>query len=179
MPKFLPTDGIKWIDCKEFDLKKYTSNISEACFLEVDLEYSKELHKLHNDYSLALNKIEIKRKMRRGYQLRIADLYNILIDNVKKLVPNVLDKEEYVLHYKNLQLYFRLVLKLKKIHCILEFNQSQWVKPCIEFNTHKRIEAEKNGDKDEKTLLKLMNNFIYRKTMGNLRNRISVKLVNN
>ena len=59
------------------------------------------------------------------YQLKIADLYNTPIDNVKKLVPNFLDKEKYVLHYENLQLYLRLGLKLKKIYRVLEFNQSQ------------------------------------------------------
>ena len=48
------------------------------------------------------------------YQIKITDLYNILIGNAKKLVPNFLDKENYVLHYENLQLYLRLGLKLKK-----------------------------------------------------------------
>ena len=48
------------------------------------------------------------------YQLKIADLCNIPIDNVKKLVPNFYDKEEYVSLYENLQLYLRLGLKLKK-----------------------------------------------------------------
>ena len=48
------------------------------------------------------------------YQLKIADLYNIPIDNVKKLVPNLFDKEKYVIHYEKLQLYLRLGLKLKK-----------------------------------------------------------------
>ena len=70
-------------------------------------------------------------------------------------------------------------MKLKKIHCILEFNQSQWLKPYVEFNTQKRIEAEKNWDKDGKVLYKLMNNSVYGKTMQNLRNRINVKLVSN
>ena len=62
---------------------------------------------------------------------------------------------------------------------MLEFNQSQWLKPYIEFNTQKRIEAEKNNGKDGKVLYKLMNNAIYGKTMENLKNRIDVKLVNN
>ena len=66
----------------------------------------------------------------------------------------------------------------KKIHHILEFNQSQWLKPYIEFDTQKRIEAEKNNDKDGKTLYKLMNNAIYKKTMEKLRNRIQANLVN-
>ena len=70
----------------------------------------------------------------------------------------------------------RLGLKLKQIHHLLEFNQSQWLKPYVEFNTQKRIEAEKNGDKDGKTLYKLMSNAVYSKTMENVRNRIDVKL---
>ena len=59
------------------------------------------------------------------YQLRIADLYNILIGNVKKIVPNFSDKEKYVIHYEDLQLHLRLGLKLKKIYRVLEFNRSQ------------------------------------------------------
>ena len=97
------------------------------------------------------------------YQLKIADLYNIPIGNIKNLVPNFFDKEKYMLHYENLQLYLRLGLKLKKIHRVLEFNQSQWLKPYIEFNKQKRLEREKNGDKDGKALYKLMNNAIYGK----------------
>ena len=61
-----------------------------------------------------------------NYQLKIANFHNIPNDNVKKLVPNFLDKEKYVLHYENLQLHLRLRLKLKKIHHVLEFNQSWW-----------------------------------------------------
>ena len=55
-------------------------------------------------------------------QLKIIDLYNIPIDTVKKLVPNFFDKEKYVLHYQNFQIYLRLELKLKKVHRVLEFN---------------------------------------------------------
>ena len=69
-------------------------------------------------------------------------------------------------------------LKLKKIHHVLEFNQSQWLKH-VEFNTKERIEAERNGDKDGKALYKLMNNAVYGETMENLRNRIDVKVVSN
>ena len=100
MSKFLPTSGFKWIDPKEFDLNKYTSNSSKGCVLEVDLEYPKELRELHNDYPLAPDKIEIKRKILSEYQLKITDLYDILIRNVKKLVPNFFDKEKYMIHYE-------------------------------------------------------------------------------
>ena len=74
-------------------MNNYTSNSLKGCFLKVDLEYPKELPDLHNDYSLTPDKIEIKREMLSEYQLKIADLYNIPIGNVKKLVPNFFMKK--------------------------------------------------------------------------------------
>ena len=177
--KFLPTSGFKWIDRKQFYLNKYTSNSLKECVLEVNLEYPKKLHELRNDYPLVPDKIEIKREMLSNYQIKITDFYNITIDNAKKLVPNFFDKEKYALHYENLELYLRLGLKLKTINCVLEFNESQQLKPFDKFNTHKRIETEKNGDEDGKAWYKLMNNAVYGKAIENLRNRIDVKLVSN
>ena len=78
-------------------------------------------------------------------------------------MPNFFNKEKYVLSYENLQLYLRLRLSLKKIHFVLEVNQSQWLKPYIEFNIQERIEAEKNNNKDGRALYKLMNNPMYGK----------------
>ena len=89
-------------------------------------------------------------------------------------MPNFFDKEKYVLHFENLQLYLRLGLKLKKTYCILESNQSEWLKLYPEFKTQKRIEADKIMTR--KTLYILMNNAIDRKAMENLRN---LKLVTN
>ena len=113
MSKFLPTSGFKWIDFKEFDLNKYTSNRSKGCVLEVTLEYPKELRELHHDYPFAPDKIEIEREMLSKYQLKVADFNNIPVGNVKKLVPKFFDKEKYVLHYQKLQLHMRLRFKLK------------------------------------------------------------------
>ena len=113
MSKFLPTSGSKWIDPKDFDSNNYSNNSSKDCVLEVDLEYPKELSDLHNDYALAPEKLELKKEMLSNYELKIADFYNIPIGNIKKLVTNVFDKDNYVLHYQNLQLYLRTI-KLKK-----------------------------------------------------------------
>ena len=71
--KFLSTSGFKWIDPKEFYLNKYTSNSLKGCILKVDLKYLKELQRLHSDYPLARDKIEIKREILSDYQLKIAD----------------------------------------------------------------------------------------------------------
>ena len=62
------------------------------------VEYPKELWELHNDYSLAPVKEEIKKKMLSEYQLKIVDFCNIPTGNFKKLVTNLLDKEEHVCH---------------------------------------------------------------------------------
>ena len=141
-------------------MNKYTSNSSKGFVLEVDLECPKELWELHNDYPLAPGKIEINREMLSDYQLKVPDLYNIPIGKVEKLVANFFKKEKYVIHYGNLQLYLRLGLKLQKIHRVLEFNQSHWLKQYVVFYTQKRIE-------------------IYGKKMNKLRIRIDVKLVSN
>ena len=161
-------------------MKKYTSNSSKGYVLEVGLEYPKELRELHNDHPLALDKIEIKREMLSEYQLKIADHYNIPIGNVKKLAPKFLIKKMFDSLWK-LTTLLKIRIKAKKTHRVLEFNQSQRLKPYIEFNTHKIIEAKKkqNDDKDGKALYKLMNNAVNGKTMENLRNRIDVKLINN
>ena len=71
-----------------YDVNKYTNNNSKGCVLEAYLQYPKELRELHTDYHLAPDKIDIKREMLSGYQLKIAELYNISISNVEKLIPN-------------------------------------------------------------------------------------------
>ena len=150
--KFLPTIGFAWIDLKGVDLSKYASSSLKGCVLEIDLEYPKQLQELCNDCPLAPDKIEIKREMltETEYQLKIADLYNILIGNVEKFNPNFFDKEKLVLHFENLQLYLRIGLKLKIIRRVLDFNQSQWLKPYIEYNTQKGNRSVKMMTKLEK-----------------------------
>ena len=144
MSKFLLTTGFKWIDPKESYLNKHTSNSSKACVLEGDLKYPKELRELHIDCPLAPDEIETKRETLSDYQLKIADVYNIPISNIKKLVLNCFDKEKYMIHYGNLKLETLLEVRSKaeKIHRVLEFDQSQWLKQYIEFNAPERIEAE-------------------------------------
>ena len=111
-----------------------------------------------------------------NYFKRIADMNEIKVGDVKKLIPNLGHKTNYVVHYRNLQLYLSLRMKLTKIHRVLEFKQSDWMKKYIDFNTKKRINAAYDFEKD---FFKLMINSVYGKTMENLRKKINVRLVNN
>ena len=77
-----------------------------------------------------------------AYCKKIAEKYNISIGSVSKLIPTLRDKKEYVLHYCNLQLYLDLSLKIKKVHQVLKFDQSPWLKQYINFNTEKRKHAK-------------------------------------
>ena len=92
------------------------------------------------------------------------------------MIPNLGNKTKYVLHYRNLQLYLLLGMKLTKIHRVLKFKQSNWMKKYIDFNTKKRMCATNDFEKD---FFKLMINSVYGKTMKNLRKRINVRSVNN
>ena len=177
MSQYLPTGGFKWMteeQIDKLDLAKYKEDSNKGLILEVDLEYPKELLSLHNDYPLAPEKVKVTENMLSDYCKKIANKYKISIGYVHKLIPTLTKKEKYVLHYRNLQLYTDLGLKITKVHRVLEFNQSAWLKQYIDFNTQKRTNANTAFEKD---FFKLMNISVFGKTMENLRKRVNVKLV--
>ena len=90
------------------------NNSSTGYILQVDLEYSKELHDIHNNYPLAPETINIQKECLSDYFLKIANEHNITIGSVKKLVPNLMNKNNYVIHYRNLQQCLALGMRLKK-----------------------------------------------------------------
>ena len=96
---------------------------------------------MHNDYPLAPEKLGISHNMLSKYCNNIANKYGIKIVGVNKLVPTLGTKSKYVLHYRNLQLYLSLGMKLVSVHKVLKFKQSDWFKKYMDFNTDKR----KNG----------------------------------
>ena len=177
MSQYLPTGGFRWMTQKQIDkidLAKYDEDSKKGLLLQVDLKYSEELHELHNDYPLATEKLKVSDDMLSEYCKMIASKFNISTGSVHKLIPTLGNKEKYVLHYRNLQLYLELGLKITKIHRVLEFDQSPWLKKYIDFNTKKRTNA-KNAF--EKGFFKIMNNSVYGKTMENLRRRVDVRLI--
>ena len=100
----------------------------------------------------------------------------IKINKVEKLVPNLKDKKNYVIHIRALDQVLRHGLVLERIHRAIEFNQTDWMKPYIDFNTKLRTAVTNNFEKD---LFKLMNNSIFGKTVENIRKHRSIKLVTN
>ena len=112
--------------------------------LEVGLEYSDELHQLHNYHPLAPEKHAASYDILSIYCKKIADKYVIKVADVKKLIPSLGSKTNDVVHYRNLQLYLSLKMKLTKIHRLLKFKQSHWMSKYIGFNDEKRNDFEKD-----------------------------------
>ena len=177
MSGYLPYGGFKWLkNVDGFDVNSISEKSPIGYILEVDLEYPDELHVLHNDYPLAPEKLAIPYDMLSDYCKKIADEYGIKVGDVMKLIPNLGNKTNYVLHYRNLQLYLSLGMRLTKTHEVLKSKQSDWMKKYIDFNTGKRTNAANSFEKD---FVKLMTYSVYGKTMENLQKRVNVRLVNN
>ena len=158
MSQKLPYKNFRWLDeakLAKFDPTLINTEDDTGYILQVDLEYPKELHDVHNDYPLAPESFKIKK--------------------IYKLTPNLKNKTKYILHLKNLQLYLSLGLKLTKIHKVLAFDQKEWMRPYITLNTDLRTASKNDFEKD---FFKLMNNSVFGKTMENIRNRVDIRLVN-
>ena len=142
MSRSLPYGWCKWLNrVDEVDAMSIIEKSPIAYLLQVDLEYPDELHELHNHYPLAPEKLTVSSDMLSNYCKKIAGKYKIKVVDVKKLIPNLGNKTNYVFHYRNLQLYLSLGIKLTKIHKVLKFKQSGWMKKYIDFNTEKRMYA--------------------------------------
>ncbi|XP_030767535.1 uncharacterized protein LOC115891247 [Sitophilus oryzae] len=159
MSQYLPTGNFTWLTEEEISNLNFMNidkNSNIGYVFEVDLEYPEHLHDLHNELPFCPESVQPEGS------------------KVSKLIPNFNSKVRYVIHYQNLQQALNHGLKLAKIHRILSFNQSPWLKTYIDLNTAKRNNAE---NKFEKDFFKLMNNAVFGKTMENVEKRVNIKLV--
>ena len=118
--------------------------------------------------------IKVNYEMVSGHCKDIADQYGVKVGGVKNLIPNLGDKIKYVVHYKNLEYYLSLGMKLVKIYRISSFRKTNFLKKYPDFNTKK---GQESADEFNRGLYKLLNNCIYGKSIGNQRKRMNVKLV--
>ena len=177
MIQSLPTSEFQWMeDPSGFNVKTIEDEAETGYILEVDLEYPKELHDLHSDYPLAPEKMLITHEMLSPYQQSLKEELGYKPAKVEKLLPNLWNKERYVVHYRNLKFYIEQGMKLTKIHRVLQFKQEPWLKPYIEKNTILRAAATNAFEKD---FFKLMNNSVFGKTMEDVRKRVDIKLLTN
>ena len=122
MSQKFPVNGFKWkINMSKFNeelIKNYGEGNDKGYILEVDVKYPKKLRGLHEDLPFLLERMKIGK--------------------CKKLVCNLYDKKNYVVHIRSLKQALNHDLMLKKVHRVIQFNQETWLKPYIDMNTELR-----------------------------------------
>lgn len=157
MSHSLPYGGFKWLDdFNHLDISNIPSDSPTGYILEVDLDYPAIHHDKHNDFPFCAE--------------------NGMLGSMKvnKLLGTLYSKKNYVIHYRTLQQCLKHGLVLTKIHRVLTFHQSEWLKQYIDLNNTHRTNAKNDF---EKNFFKLLNNAVYGKTMENVDKRVDVKIV--
>ena len=130
MSQKLLVNNFEWVkDTPQFNedfIKNYNEESNDGYFLEVEVQYLEKLAELHNDLTFLSERMKIEK--------------------VEKLVANLDDKTEYVIHIINLKqaLNHGLVLKIPRM---IKFNQNAWLKPYIDMNTNLRKKAKNDFEK--------------------------------
>ena len=158
MTEKLSGRGFRWMDdisrMDEDFVRGYDKNDNKGYILEVGVDYSNELQNLHSGLLFLPERM--------------------VINNTKKLVCNLDDKKNYVVHINVLKQALDHGLKLRKVNRVIEFDQEAWLKEYIDVNIELRKKASNDFEKD---FFKLMNNAVLGKTMENVRKHGDIKLV--
>ena len=134
MSQKLPINGFKWVEksrlsrFNEIFIKNYNENSDTGYFLDVDVDYPKELFNLHKDLPFLPQTKKVNK--------------------VEKLICNIEDKEKYVMHIKVLKQALNHGLILRKVHTVIKFHQKDWLKPYINMNTELRKKAKNDFEKE-------------------------------
>ena len=135
-------------------IKNYNENCNKRYCLEINVGYLKNLFNLHSDLPFLPEGNKIKK--------------------CNKLVCNVHDKENYVVHIRALKQALNHGLIIKKVHRVIQFNQETWFKT---INWHEYEIKNRRRNDFEKNFFKLMNSAVFVKTMENVRKHRDIKLV--
>ena len=186
MIKKLPLNRFKWSAPKmytsEFIKNHDDEKSNKGYLLEVDIEYPKHLHKAHEDLPFLP---ERRKPLDKPYKHEASDdvkkahnkvfkQFNITHEPENKVIPTIQDKEKYVVNILTLKQALDRGLILTKVHRVIEYNQSNWLKLYIDKNTELRAKAK---NEFEKNFFKLMNNADFDKMIENVRKRRDIKLI--
>ncbi|CAJ0838645.1 13078_t:CDS:2, partial [Entrophospora sp. SA101] len=188
MSQFLPIGKYKWLATRAVlnnrkDLqKRYLKMIlntkadsPRGYFLNIKAHFPSKLHDYLNDLPPAVENVAIKKNQLSPYNNKIVeDLDGGRFSEIKKLVTHLGPRENYVIHYQELQYYVKLGMVVDEVTEILSFDQTNWLAPYIKLNTELRQKAENDFEKD---FFKLMNNSVYGKTMENYGRQLSNTLI--
>ncbi|KAL4090133.1 hypothetical protein QTP88_025032 [Uroleucon formosanum] len=156
MSEYMPYGGFNWVEPNLDGLDRLTAKSDRGRIYEVDVKYPVDLHDKHNDLPfLPENRIPEGSK-------------------VKKLMATFEKKENYIVHYRNLQQAIANGIIVEKVHRVLEYSQSAWLADYIQLNTEMRKNARNAFEKD---FFKLMNNAVFGKTMESKRKQMKLELV--
>ena len=188
MSQYLPISDFVWLSIKEIEkitmhwIHSIPSDGEHGFIFEVDFANSNDNLSNFSDYPLAPERKSVQECDLSPYQRRLikeqfrrvnvspkktqsdAELEE-KVNSTEKLIPDLKLKTKYILHYRTSQLYLQLGLKLTKIHRVLHFRQTAWLKPYIEANTIKQQQAI---NEFEKNIFMLMKNAFFGKTMENV-----------
>ena len=185
MNKKLALNGYKWADKSIFTddfIKNYDDEGDKGYLIQVDVEYPKELHSAYEDLPflpekrIKLDK-EFEHKVTKDIKKthkKVYKTFNITHEPENELIATVQDKNKYVVNISTLKQALKHGLKLPKVHRVIEYNQSNWLKPYIDKNTALRKVAKNEFEKD---FFKLMNNSVFGKMIENVRKRREIKLI--
>ena len=146
MSQPLPTGRFRWVSIEPNKVGKLAARTDKGYLLKVDVSYPRDLHDSHNNLPFMCERLKI--------------------GGIEKLVPNLLNKKNYVIHIQAQNQALAHGLILDRIHRAIEFDQSAWMKSYIDSNTQLRTKATNDFEKD---FFKLMNNAVFGKTMENIR----------
>ena len=178
MSEKLPTGSFNWLSKEavdDFNIQETDADGDICYILDVNLEYPKAIHDLHNDYPLAVECKYIEEVDLSPYNQYFLKEHNEKFKSTKKLCPDLKDKKNYVCSLKNLKFFIKQGLVLQKINRILAADQSNFLHPYIEFNSLKRRESAHIKFKSD--FFKLVNNAVYGKTREDIRKRSKVDIV--
>ena len=158
MSQPLPTDEIEFVKnnskFNEAFIKNFDENSDKGYIFDVDIEYPKDLHDLHNHLPFLSKRMKI--------------------DKCNKLICNLYDKNNYVVHIRSLKQALNHGLIFKKVNRVIQFNQEAWLNPYVHMNTELRKQVKNEFEKD---FFKLINNSVFDKTSENVGKQREIKLV--